>query len=191
MDVHTEYASEYVRTCVETLLLMKAENNVGGPARTRAERRLPKAVAAYSSTLSFRLWRQRGFITRTMKASWQYCADYGCWKKETTLRSPVHCSHERSWYETKTTSSIRDCPQWRLHLASPWIHVPVFAKIESTVLIQYSITIRVSGRFRCCFGTAYPHHGDTWRPEVSYSADISLPLVAIAALSRGTIASRA
>lgn len=82
MDVHTEYASEYVRTCVETLLSTKADN-VGGPARTRAEGLLPKAVAAaYHSPFAcggarFHNEDYEGFVDTV---------PYGCWKKTTLDR---------------------------------------------------------------------------------------------------------
>lgn len=45
MDSHTEYAPDYVRKCVETLEATGADN-VGGPARTRAEGYVQRAIAA-------------------------------------------------------------------------------------------------------------------------------------------------
>src|SRR5437867_10033750 len=52
MDVHTEYASNYIRKCLEVLRSTGADN-VGGPARTKAHGFLPRSVAAaYGSPFS-------------------------------------------------------------------------------------------------------------------------------------------
>jgi succinoglycan biosynthesis protein ExoA len=52
LDAHTEYAADYVRTCVEVLGTTGADN-VGGPARTRATTYWQRAVAAaYHSPFS-------------------------------------------------------------------------------------------------------------------------------------------
>lgn len=52
MDAHTEYAPDYVRTCVQVLESTGADN-VGGPARTKAEGLVQQAVAtAYHSPFS-------------------------------------------------------------------------------------------------------------------------------------------
>src|SRR5882672_4005811 len=45
MDAHTEYAPDYVRQCLAVLQATGADN-VGGPARTRADTYVQKAVAA-------------------------------------------------------------------------------------------------------------------------------------------------
>lgn len=45
MDAHTEYAPDYVRSCVEVLRKTGADN-VGGPARTRASGYMASAIAA-------------------------------------------------------------------------------------------------------------------------------------------------
>src|SRR5256885_2858336 len=45
MDAHTEYAPDYVRECVAALQATGADN-VGGPARTKADTYLEKAIAA-------------------------------------------------------------------------------------------------------------------------------------------------
>jgi glycosyltransferase involved in cell wall biosynthesis len=77
MDVHTEYAANYVRACVETLLSKRADN-VGGPARTRAEGLLPRAVAAaYHSPFAcggakFHDESHEGPVDTV---------PYGCWRK--------------------------------------------------------------------------------------------------------------
>jgi len=82
VDAHTEYAPDYVRKCVDALALTNADN-VGGPARTRAEGLLPRAIqAAYHSKFStggarFHDDRHSGFVDTV---------PYGCWKKETLLR---------------------------------------------------------------------------------------------------------
>jgi len=82
MDVHTEYASDYVRTCVETLLSKNA-GNVGGPARTRAKGVLPRAVAAaYQSRFACG-------GAKFHDPDYEGPADtvpYGCWRKGTLER---------------------------------------------------------------------------------------------------------
>jgi len=45
MDAHTEFATDYVRTCVE-LLNSTGADNVGGPARTKPKTYLEQAIAA-------------------------------------------------------------------------------------------------------------------------------------------------
>jgi succinoglycan biosynthesis protein ExoA len=52
MDAHTEYAPDYVQSCIRTIFATKADN-VGGPARTKANGLVQKAVAtAYHSPFS-------------------------------------------------------------------------------------------------------------------------------------------
>ena len=52
MDAHTDYAPDYVQSCVQTLFATGADN-VGGPARTKADGLIQKAVAtAYHSAFS-------------------------------------------------------------------------------------------------------------------------------------------
>ncbi|HVB59171.1 MAG TPA: glycosyltransferase family 2 protein [Candidatus Acidoferrales bacterium] len=82
MDAHTEYAPDYVRACVEALEKTAADN-VGGPARTRAEGLLPRAIqAAYHSRFStggarFHDDNYSGYVDTV---------PYGCWRKETLLK---------------------------------------------------------------------------------------------------------
>ena len=82
MDAHTEYAPHYVKKCVEALEKTGAEN-VGGPARTKAEGLRPRAIeAAYHSRFStggarFHDDNHSGFVDTV---------PYGCWRKETLLR---------------------------------------------------------------------------------------------------------
>ena len=47
MDVHTEYASDYLKKCVE-LLLKTGADNAGGPARTKAHGYLQEAICLAS-----------------------------------------------------------------------------------------------------------------------------------------------
>jgi glycosyltransferase involved in cell wall biosynthesis len=78
MDAHTEYAPDYIRRCVETLRRTGADN-VGGPARTRAETFLERAVAAaYHSPFSvggarFHDIGYEGYVDTVT---------YGCWRRE-------------------------------------------------------------------------------------------------------------
>lgn len=82
MDVHTEYERDYARQCVATLERTGAEN-VGGPARTRAEGRLQRAVAAaYHSPFSVGGAR---FHDPDYEGELD-TVTYGCWRKATLLR---------------------------------------------------------------------------------------------------------
>jgi len=79
MDVHTDYAPDYLRCCVEELARTGA-GNVGGPARTRASGYFQRANAtAYGS----------GFAVggaRFHDENFEGLVDtvpYGCWRRET------------------------------------------------------------------------------------------------------------
>lgn len=82
MDAHTEYASDYIRQCIQVLRETGADN-VGGAARTRAHTYLQKAIAvAYHSPFSvggarFHDELYEGYLDTI---------PYGCWRKETLLR---------------------------------------------------------------------------------------------------------
>jgi succinoglycan biosynthesis protein ExoA len=82
MDVHTCYARDYCRRCIETLERTGADN-VGGPARTRAFGIRARAVAAaYHSPFStggarFHDPTYEGFVDTVA---------YGCWRRETLER---------------------------------------------------------------------------------------------------------
>lgn len=79
MDVHTEYARDYIQQCVRVLQETAAEN-VGGPARTRSRSYFQAAVAlAYHSAfssggVSFHKPDYEGHVDTVT---------YGCWRKET------------------------------------------------------------------------------------------------------------
>ena len=78
MDAHSEYASDYLRRCVE-LLRKTGVDNVGGPARTKSERYLERAVAAaYHSPFSV---GGAKFHDVDYEGSVDTVA-YGCWRKE-------------------------------------------------------------------------------------------------------------
>jgi glycosyltransferase involved in cell wall biosynthesis len=82
MDAHTSYAPDYCRLCLETLESAGADN-VGGPARTRAEGTLARAIAAaYHSPFSTggARFHDEGF------EGWVDTVTYGCWRKETLER---------------------------------------------------------------------------------------------------------
>jgi succinoglycan biosynthesis protein ExoA len=82
MDAHTIYASDYCRRCVETLLSTGA-GNVGGPARTKVEGVVPRAIAAaYHSRFST---GGAKFHDENYEG-WVDTVPYGCWKKETLER---------------------------------------------------------------------------------------------------------
>ncbi len=82
MDAHSEYAPDYVRSCLEVLNETNADN-VGGPARTRAEGYLAQAIAhAYHTR----------FACGGAKFHDPQCegpvdtVPYGCWRKSTLER---------------------------------------------------------------------------------------------------------
>lgn len=78
MDVHSEYASDYLRSCVETLRATGADN-VGGPQRTKADGYIQEAVAAASHSpfsvggARFHDVDYEGHVDTVL---------YGCWGKE-------------------------------------------------------------------------------------------------------------
>ena len=82
MDVHTIYASNYLKSCVEVLRETGA-GNVGGPALTRAEGYWQQAVACAFHTpfasggAKFRNPRYEGPVDTV---------SYGCWRKSTLER---------------------------------------------------------------------------------------------------------
>jgi succinoglycan biosynthesis protein ExoA len=82
MDCHTEFAPDYVRTCVEILQSTGADN-VGGPARTMARGVRQRAVAAaYRSRFSTGGAR---FHDETYEG-WVDTVTYGCWRRQTLLQ---------------------------------------------------------------------------------------------------------
>jgi succinoglycan biosynthesis protein ExoA len=82
MDAHTQYAPNYVRSCVEVLNETNAEN-VGGPALTRADGYMAQAIAHAFHTpfasggAKFRDPRYEGPVDTVT---------YGCWRKSTLER---------------------------------------------------------------------------------------------------------
>ena len=82
MDAHTEYAPDYVRRCVEALDHTEADN-VGGPARTRADSFLGRAIAAaYHSPFAVG-------GARFHQVNFEGDVDtvtYGCWRKQSFER---------------------------------------------------------------------------------------------------------
>lgn len=77
MDAHTEFDPDYIKTCVEVLDRTGA-NNVGGPARTKAEGTMARAIAAaYHSPFStggakFHNPGYEGYVDTVT---------YGCWHR--------------------------------------------------------------------------------------------------------------
>ena len=82
MDLHADYAPDYVRRSVETLVETGADN-AGGPARTRAEGYIASAIAAaYHSAFAcggarFHDERYEGYVDTVT---------YGCWRRSTLER---------------------------------------------------------------------------------------------------------
>jgi glycosyltransferase involved in cell wall biosynthesis len=82
MDVHTEYAPDYIEQCVSALEITCADN-VGGPARTKANSFMQQAIRlAYHSPFSvggarFHIINYEGYVDTVT---------YGCWKKSTLER---------------------------------------------------------------------------------------------------------
>jgi glycosyltransferase involved in cell wall biosynthesis len=82
MDAHTEYATDYVRRCVDELHTRKVDN-VGGPARTKSDTYMRRAIAAaYHSPFAcggarFHDENYEGYVETVT---------YGCWRKSTLER---------------------------------------------------------------------------------------------------------
>jgi succinoglycan biosynthesis protein ExoA len=82
MDAHTEFAPDYIQTCV-TVLDATGADNVGGPARTKAVGLMARAIAAaYHSPFStggakFHDVNHEGPVDTVT---------YGCWRKSTLER---------------------------------------------------------------------------------------------------------
>ena len=82
MDAHTVYAPDYVRSCVEVLHETNADN-VGGPALTRADGYIARAIAH-----AFRTPFARGGA-KFRDPQYEGSVDtvpYGCWRKSTLER---------------------------------------------------------------------------------------------------------
>lgn len=82
MDAHTEYATDYIRRCVEVLEETGADN-VGGAHRTRASGYLQEAI-----TLAFHSPFAVGGA-RSHNVDYEGPVDsviYGCWRKKTLLK---------------------------------------------------------------------------------------------------------
>src|ERR1700722_13745549 len=82
MDVHAEYASNYVRSCFETLQETNADN-VGGPALARADGYVAQAIAH-----AFQTRFARG-CAKSRNPRYEGPVDsvpYGCWRKSTLER---------------------------------------------------------------------------------------------------------
>jgi len=81
MDAHTEYAPDYIVRCVE-ILQQTGADNVGGPARIKAEGYLQRAVgAAHSSSFS----TGGSAFHRTDYEGEVDTVFYGCWHKSKLL----------------------------------------------------------------------------------------------------------
>jgi len=78
IDVHTEYASDYIVRCVETLLSTGADN-VGGPVATKGGGYIRTAVrAAYHSPFAV-----GGALAHNVNYEGEIdTVAYGCWRKE-------------------------------------------------------------------------------------------------------------
>lgn len=82
MDVHTEYAPDYLAQCVRVLRETGA-GNVGGPARTRPSGWLQTAISlGYHSPFSCGGAR----FHDPDYEGWVDTVTYGCWRKETLLQ---------------------------------------------------------------------------------------------------------
>lgn len=82
MDAHTEYATDYIRRCVEVLQVTGADN-VGGAHRTRAHGYLQEAI-----TLAFHSPFAVGGA-RSHNIDYEGPIDsviYGCWRKKTLMK---------------------------------------------------------------------------------------------------------
>ena len=82
MDVHTEYAPDYISRCLQVLNQTHADN-VGGPAQTRADGYIGRSIALAFHTrftcggASFHNPNYEGYVDTV---------PYGCWRKSTLER---------------------------------------------------------------------------------------------------------
>lgn len=82
MDAHSEYASDYLKQCLQILKEIGADN-VGGPARTKTQSYLQKAIAkAYHSFFAvggarFHDVNYEGYVDTIT---------YGCWYRDTLFK---------------------------------------------------------------------------------------------------------
>ena len=81
MDVHTEYAYDYVSRCVKTLL-ETGYGNVGGPARTKSRGYIQGAIAAAFNSF---------FAVGNSPSHFEYegevdTVSFGCWYKKTLFK---------------------------------------------------------------------------------------------------------
>lgn len=118
MDAHTLYAPDYVRACVEVLQETQADN-VGGPALTRAEGHIPRAIAH-----AFQTPFARGGA-KFRDARYEGPADtvvYGCWRKSTLERVGMFDEKQvRSQdYELNTRIISRGGTVWQSPRITSW-----------------------------------------------------------------------
>jgi glycosyltransferase involved in cell wall biosynthesis len=82
MDVHTEYAPDYIRECLVALEATGADN-VGGPAVTKSEGFMQRAISlAYVSPFGC----GGAQFHDPYYEGWVDTVTYGCWRKETLFR---------------------------------------------------------------------------------------------------------
>ncbi len=82
MDAHTVYATDYIRSCVEVLREVGADN-VGGAARTLADGYVAQAIAhAFHAPFATGGARYRNLNFRGSVST----VPYGCWRKSTLER---------------------------------------------------------------------------------------------------------
>ncbi len=81
MDVHSEYAPDYVASCVRTLIETGAEN-VGGPMRQAGTSYMGRGIAA-AFHAPFSCGGAR--FHRETYEGWVDTVTYGCWRRETLL----------------------------------------------------------------------------------------------------------
>jgi succinoglycan biosynthesis protein ExoA len=125
MDVHTEYAPEYIARCVETLERTGADN-VGGPWRARGGTYVERAIAA-------------AFQSRFCAGGAQsHDPDYegpvdsvylGCWRRETLDRI--------GWFDTSLERNQDD--EWNLRLALAGGRVWQNPRIQSWYWVRPSL----------------------------------------------------
>ena len=118
MDAHSLYAPDYVRSCVEVLHETKADN-VGGPALTRADGYLARAIAyAFQTSFArggakFRDPRYEGPVDTVA---------YGCWHKATLERLGMFDEKlvRSQDYELNTRIITRGGTVWRSPKIASW-----------------------------------------------------------------------
>ena len=156
MDAHTCYAPDYCRRCVAELERTGADN-VGGPARTRAQGTRARAfAAAYHSPFS----TGARFHDETYEG-WIDTVPYGCWRKETLERLGLF--DESLVRNQDDELNLRLDPGAAGRSGKVRISSPGIRRGRLSQLCSFNTSSTDSGKRRWCANTGFRDRGGTWR----------------------------